>query len=114
VLACTGLKAIGGVFMGRFDFGADEKAEDKRRRAEEMVASQHQSIDLDGVLTMDDLVRSDEAAFIACGVTDGEMLEGVHAEGGSVATQSILMNAEDRTVRFVKTIRRGDNGLIHF
>jgi fructose-1,6-bisphosphatase/sedoheptulose 1,7-bisphosphatase-like protein len=61
------------------------------------------------------LVRSDDAAFIACGVTDGEMVSGVRIdEGGSITTHAIVMNAADRTVRFVKNIRRGESGVIRF
>lgn len=105
VLACTGLKAIGGVFMGRFQFRSDEE----RARAAKTA-----QVDLDGVLTMDMLVRSDDAAFIACGVTDGEMVGGVSHEGGSVTTDSVIMNAQDRTVRFVKTTRRGAEGTVRF
>jgi fructose-1,6-bisphosphatase class II len=113
VLAAAGLKAIGGFFQGRFDFGSDEKAADKRRRAEEMVKGT--SIDLDGVLERDALVRSDDAAFIACGVTDGEMVSGVHIdEGGSITTHAIIMNAADETVRFIKNTRRGKTGVIRF
>jgi fructose-1,6-bisphosphatase class II len=115
VLAATGLKAIGGFFQGRFAFGEDEKAAEKRARAEQMVADHGQQLDLDGVLEMGELVRSEDAAFIACGVTDGEMLAGVRADAsGSVSTSSIIMNAADRTVRFVKTTRRGTKGTIHF
>lgn len=105
VLACTGLKAIGGTFMGRFNF----RSEEERARAEKTA-----QVDLDGVLTMDMLVRSDDAAFIACGVTDGEMVSGVSFEDGSVTTESVLMNAADKTVRFIKTCRRGENGAIRF
>jgi fructose-1,6-bisphosphatase class II len=120
VLAATGLKAIGGFFQGRFDFGSDEKAVEKRRRAEEMVVNANAAasgtpIDLDGVLEQDLLVRSDDAAFIACGVTDGEMVSGVRVdEGGSITTHAIVMNAADKTVRFVKNIRRGESGVIRF
>jgi fructose-1,6-bisphosphatase class II len=113
VLAATGLKAIGGFFQGRFDFGADEKAVDKRRRAEKMVVGT--AIDLDGVLERDLLVSSKDAAFIACGVTDGEMVEGVRIDpSGTITTSSIIMNAADQTVRFIKTIRRGDSGIVRF
>lgn len=113
VLAATGLKAIGGFFQGRFDFGSDEKAVEKRRRAEEMVAGT--GLDLDGVLEMDALVSSEDAVFIACGVTDGEMVQGVRTgEGGTVVTSSIVMSAADQTVRFIKNIRRGDTGTISF
>jgi fructose-1,6-bisphosphatase class II len=115
VLAAAGLRAIGGFFQGRFDFGSDEKAVEKRARAEEMVVTQGQTLDLDGVLEQDMLVRSDDATFIACGVTDGEMVSGVHIdEGGSITTHAIIMNAADKTVRFVKNTRRGDAGVIRF
>ena len=105
VLAAAGLKAIGGVFMGRFQFRSDEE----RARAEKTA-----EVDLDGVLTMDMLVRTDDAAFIATGVTEGEMLSGVSHDGGSTTTTSIIMSSCDKTVRFVKTIRRGDEGTISF
>lgn len=105
VLACTGLKAIGGIFMGRFRFRSDEE----RARAEKTA-----EVDLDGVLTMDMLVRSDDAAFLACGVTDGEMLSGVSIADGSITTESVVMNAFDRTVRFIKTCHRGENGAVRF
>lgn len=105
VLACTGLKAIGGTFMGRFRFRSD----DERARAEKTA-----EVDLDGVLTMDMLVRSDDAAFLACGVTDGEMVSGVSMDGGSVTTESVVMDARDKTVRFIKTCHRGEEGVISF
>lgn len=109
VLACTGLKAIGGSFMGRLRFDLDKDGVEKRARAERTA-----EIDLDGVLTMDMLVRSDDAAFLACGVTDGEMVSGVSKAGGSITTESVVMNAADRTVRFVKTCHRGENGVVRF
>lgn len=105
VLAATGLKAIGGTFMGRFRFRSD----DERARAEKTA-----EVDLDGVLTMDMLVRSDDAAFLACGVTDGEMVSGVSKEDGCVTTESVVMNAADKTVRFITTCRRGENGVVRF
>ncbi len=109
VLACTGLKAIGGVFMGRFDFGVDEEGVEKRVRAEKTAG-----VNLDGVLTMDMLVRSDDAAFVACGVTDGEMVSGVSHEGGSITTESVVMNSADHTVRFIKTCRTNGDGAVRF
>lgn len=109
VLACTGLKAIGGFFEGKLAFELDKHGAEKRERAEKTA-----EVDLDAPLTMDMLVRSDDAAFIACGVTDGEMVRGVSHEGGSISTESVVMNAADRTVRFVRTIRRGAGGTIRF
>ncbi|MDR0501520.1 MAG: class II fructose-bisphosphatase [Coriobacteriales bacterium] len=109
VLAAAGLKAIGGVFMGRLDFSIDPHGAEKRERALKTA-----EIDIDAPLTMDMLVRSDEAAFIACGVTDGEMVSGVSDIGGSITTSSIIMNSYDKTVRFVRTTRMHEGSKIHF
>jgi len=98
VLAATAMKCIGGGFMGRFRFRSDEE----RARAEKTSG-----VDIDGVLKMDDLVRSDEAVFIATGVTDGEMLRGV--KDGTRA-HSVIMDCNSKTIRFVETSyrREGD------
>ncbi|MDR1088621.1 MAG: class II fructose-bisphosphatase [Coriobacteriales bacterium] len=109
VLAAAGLKAIGGEFMGRLDFTLDPHGAEKRERALKTAA-----VDIDAPLTMDLLVSSDDASFIATGVTDGEMLGGVDTQGGSVTTHSLIMNAADKTVRFITTTRRGEHGAIHF
>ena len=45
--------------------------EDERRRA---INAGH---DLDAVLGIDDLVRSNNVFFVATGITDGELLRGV-------------------------------------
>ncbi|KGX86700.1 class II fructose-bisphosphatase [Pontibacillus litoralis] len=55
------------------------------------------------LLTMDDLVKSEDAFFAATGVTEGELLQGVKFLGGDlVETDSIVMRAKTKTVRFIK------------
>ena len=100
VLAAVAMRCIGGEFMGRFAFRNDEE----RERASQMA-----DCDIDGVLTMDCLVNTDEAAFIATGVTDGEMLNGVRYFGAGARTHSVTMDGKTGTVRFVETVyRTGD------
>jgi fructose-1,6-bisphosphatase II len=53
---------------------------------------------------MDCLVNTDEAAFIATGVTDGEMLRGVKYFGQGARTHSVAMDGSTRTVRFIETV----------
>lgn len=98
VLACCALKAVGGAFMGRLRFDLDVHGKEKRERALKTA-----QLDLDAPLTMDMLVRSDDAAFIASGVTHGELLDGVRFDETSVTTSSILMRACDHSVRFITT-----------
>jgi len=97
VLACAAMRCIGGCFMGRFAFRSPEE----RARAEKMT-----TIDLDGVLDMETLVNTDEAAFIATGVTDGEMLRGVKYFGQGARTHSVAMENKTGTVRFIETVYR--------
>jgi fructose-1,6-bisphosphatase class II len=97
VLACTAMKCLGGCFMGRFEWRSPEE----KARAVEMGTPC-----IDEVLTMDTLVNTDEAAFIASGVTDGEMLRGVKYFRGGARTNSVAMDAKSKTVRFIDTIYR--------
>jgi fructose-1,6-bisphosphatase class II len=97
VLAAAAMRCIGGCFMGRFAFRSPEE----RARAEQMA-----TCDLDGVLDMDCLVNTDEAAFIATGVTDGEMLRGVKYFGQGARTHSVAMDNKTGTVRFIETVYR--------
>lgn len=100
VLAATAMKCIGGCFMGRFEWRSPEE----KARAVEMGTPC-----IDDILTMDTLVSTDEAAFIATGVTDGEMLRGVKYFGGGARTNSVAMDAKSKTVRFIDTIYRTGN-----
>ena len=59
--------------------------------------------DLDEVLDTDRLVGGDDVFFAATGVTDGEMLEGVHFIGPEgAATESISMRSRSGTVRTIE------------
>lgn len=108
VLSATGLKAIGGEISCRLGFDADPHGEEKRARAEKMS-----DIDLDAALSMDDLVSSDDAMFVGCGVTDSELLEGVHVyDDGTITTECLILNASDQSVRIIKTCHRGDHGAV--
>jgi fructose-1,6-bisphosphatase/sedoheptulose 1,7-bisphosphatase-like protein len=46
--------------------------------------------DFDSVITMDDLVSSDDVFFAATGITDGELLEGVHYTTSGAVTESVV------------------------
>ncbi|MHB1340274.1 MAG: class II fructose-bisphosphatase [Coriobacteriia bacterium] len=97
VLACAAMKCIGGCFMGRFEWRSPEE----KARAVDMG-----TCNIDDVLTMDCLVNTDEASFIATGVTDGEMLRGVKYFGQGARTHSVAMDNKTGTVRFIETVYR--------
>ncbi len=72
------------------------------RSDEERSAALEAGYDLDEVLDRDRLVSGKDVFFAATGVTDGEMLEGVHFIGPEGATtESISMRARSGTVRTI-------------
>jgi fructose-1,6-bisphosphatase II len=91
VIAAAALKAMGGDFQGRLWPRND------RERDESIEAG----YDLEAVLTLDDLIRSDDCFFAATGVTDGSMLRGVRFHPRGATTDSLVMRSKSGTVRRV-------------
>jgi fructose-1,6-bisphosphatase II len=92
VLAAAAIKCTGGQILGRL-WPRDEQ---------ERRAALDAGYDLDEVLDTNRLVAGGNVFFAATGVTDGEMLEGVHFIGPQGATtESISMRSRSGTVRTI-------------
>lgn len=98
VIAAAALKCMGGQLIGKLW----PRNDDERNAALEL------GYDLDRVLDTDDLVAGDNCFFAATGITDGELLRGVHYTKSSVTTQSLVMRSLSGTVRLVNASHRLD------
>lgn len=76
------------------------------RNDEEALKCRDLGMDLDRILGMDDLVRSENVFFAATGVTNGELLQGVRYEGDHIRTQSIVMRSASGTIRYIEAIHK--------
>jgi len=76
------------------------------RNDEERQAVREHAIDVDRVLTCEDLVRGEDVFFAATGITDGELVRGVHYFGDGATTQSIVMRSKSGTVRKIDAVHR--------
>lgn len=95
VLAASALKCVGGEIQCRL-WPRDE--------SEERFA-QEEGLDLDQVLTLDDLVASDNVFFAATGVTNGEFLKGVNFRGDDHAvTHSVIMRSKTGSIRYMDAV----------
>ena len=63
---------------------------------------------LNRVLGTDDLVAGDNCFFAATGITDGNLLKGVHYNRAGATTQSLVMRSRSGTVRMVDAQHRPD------
>jgi fructose-1,6-bisphosphatase II len=76
------------------------------RDEEERQKALEEGLDLERVLTTDDLVQCDNVFFAATGVTDGELLQGVKYFGSGAKTSSIVMRSKSGTVRLVEATHK--------
>jgi fructose-1,6-bisphosphatase II len=88
ITACA-VKCLGGVIQGKL-------WPQKKSEFENAAAA---GLDLDQVLSTDDLVSSDNVFFVATGITDGELVRGVRYKGGGASTESLVMRSKSGTVR---------------
>ena len=98
VLAACALRAMGGEIQGKL-YARDE---DELRRGHEA------GYDFDKVLTMNDLVSSEDVFFTATGITDGELLKGVRYFGNGASTDSLVVRGLTGTVRQITATHRID------
>ncbi|MDR1999000.1 MAG: class II fructose-bisphosphatase [Frankiaceae bacterium] len=96
VIAAAALKCMGGAIQGRLAPRDDAE----RRRA---LDAGH---DLGQVLSTDDLVSGEDVFFCATGVTDGELVRGVHYANGAIRTHSIVMRSKSGTIRRVEAVHQ--------
>jgi fructose-1,6-bisphosphatase II len=91
IIAASALKCLGGVILGKLWPRTDEE----RQKA---LDAGH---DLSRVLDTNDLVSGDNVFFVATGVTDGELVEGVRYRAGGATTHSLVMRSKSGTIRSI-------------
>ena len=99
VLAAAALKCAGGDMQARLKPGNEEES----RRCHEMGVK-----DVNQVLTLDDLVRTDDVIFAATAITRGNLLNPIQYFPGGARTHTIVMRSKTGTVRFLDTIHRDE------
>ncbi|MBB5871649.1 fructose-1,6-bisphosphatase II [Allocatelliglobosispora scoriae] len=96
IIAACAMKCLGGAIQAKLwprDAAEREKA----------LAAGH---DLDRVLHTNDLVRGDNAFFVATGVTSGDLVRGVRYRSGTAYTQSLVMRSKSGTIRVIDSYHR--------
>jgi fructose-1,6-bisphosphatase II len=98
VLAACALKSMQGEIQGKLF----------PRNEEEAALAREMGHDLGKVLTINDLVNSDDIFFAVTGITDGELVDGVKYFGEGAHTHSLVMRSMSGTVREIRSTHRWD------
>lgn len=96
VITAAALKCMGGELQGRL-WPRDDA---------ERQAAVDLGYDLSKVLALDDLVQGENCFFACTGITDGEVLKGVHYDAQGATTQSLVMRSKSGTVRLIDARHR--------
>lgn len=103
VIASAAIKCLGGEMFSRM-WPRDEE-EKKRLIDEEGITDK----DLSHIWCVDEMVKGDHVIFAATGISDTPMIKGIKYETRHAVTESILVRARNRTVRFIQTYHDIDN-----
>ena len=93
VLAACAIKGMGGQMLCRLD----------PQSYVEKEALQEAGIDVREVLSVDDLIRSEDAFFAATGISGGSFLRGVRYTGSGAVTHSLVIRAKTGTLRYIES-----------
>lgn len=93
IITAVAMKCLGGVIQGKLAPTDD----DERQRAIDA------GLDLNQILSTDDLVSGDDCFFVATGITDGNLVRGVRLNSGLVTTESIVMRSRSGTIRTIRS-----------
>ena len=93
VITAAALKCMGGDFQARLRPDGEEEI----KRCRQMGIG-----NTDKIFTIDELIKSDDAIFVATGITDSFMLKGVRYSKRRAITQTLVMRSLSGTIRHIE------------
>lgn len=93
IIAACAMKCLGGVIQAILH----PRDEAEREKA---IAN---GMDLEKVLTTNDLVSGENVFFAATGITDGELLKGIRFTDRYIQSNSLVMRSRSKTIRFISS-----------
>ncbi len=93
VIAACALKGVGGQLLGRLD----------PQSMVEREAIEKAGVDMREILSIETLIKSDDAFFAATGISGGSFLNGVEFIGGGAVTHSLVIRAKTGTMRYIES-----------
>lgn len=93
VIAACALKGVGGQLLGRLD----------PQSLVEKEAIEKAGVDMREILSIESLIKADDAFFAATGISGGSFLNGVEFVGGGAVTHSLVIRAKTGTIRYIES-----------
>ena len=107
VISAAVIKVMGGDMQARLKLRSEVKGislENDKISNFEKARCEKRGLHVGDVLTLKELVNTDEIIFSATGVTSGDLLEGVKRKGDIARTQTLLVRGSSKTIRYINSI----------
>lgn len=107
VVAAAAIRALGGEIQARLIPRHQVKGnspENQSIAADEIRRCQEMGIEVNKVLKLEELVRDDNLVFSATGITNGDLLKGIHRRGNLATTETLLIRGRSRTIRRIQSV----------
>lgn len=107
VISAAAMRCLGAHFQGRLIFDPDvvQAGTYLPPMEETLKELKEKGIeDPKKVYEADELASGSEVLFAACGITTGDLMQGVRFFKGGARTESLVISSQSKTVRFVDTI----------
>ncbi|PSP19160.1 MAG: fructose-bisphosphatase class II [Cyanobacteria bacterium QS_8_64_29] len=106
VITAAAMRCLGGHFQGQLVYDPavvktgliGNSKEENRQRLQQMGVQ-----DPDQPYKAEELARGDNVLFAACGITPGELMDGVRFFPGGMRTENLVISTQSQTARFTDT-----------
>ncbi|MCV3213089.1 class II fructose-bisphosphatase [Plectonema radiosum NIES-515] len=107
VISAAAMRAMGGHFQGQLIYDPEVVktgliGESKQANIERLNSMN--ITDIDKVYDAHELASGETVLFAACGITSGNLMQGVRFFSGGARTQSLVISNQSKSARFVDTI----------
>ncbi len=98
VISACAIKGMGGQMLARLD----------PQSCVEKEAIKQAGVDLKEILSVETLIRGEDAFFAATGISGGDLLKGVKYIGNGAVTHSMVIRAKTGTFRYIESHHNWD------
>ncbi|WP_439234612.1 class II fructose-bisphosphatase [Lonepinella koalarum] len=102
VVTAAAVRALGGDMQARLlprNQVKEDTPENQKIAEDEIRRCTQNGIAVNQILRLEDLAKDDNLAFVATGITNGELLKGIQRKGNLATTETLLIRGKSRTIR---------------
>ncbi|MDH2925941.1 class II fructose-bisphosphatase [Lonepinella koalarum] len=102
VVTAAAVRALGGDMQARLlprNQVKEDTPENQKIAEDEIRRCTQNGIVVNQILHLEDLAKDDNLAFVATGITNGELLKGIQRKGNLATTETLLIRGKSRTIR---------------